>query len=165
VHRDPTIRMKYIEAKRIAIHKCLETAFKDESSVNVISIGDSVVEQQAVKREAIAREEGWSSEPSDAHPQVQQPPPHGIWKTLVLLTKPTYQKLLAQQKVLLAWLPRLVQHSESFDHSIEKLDEQFHCIERLASAPTAPRTGKSRCHPNCLVGAGVLAGVVAYLCH
>merc|ERR1712224_984699 len=115
--------------------------------------GDSVVEQQAVKREAIAREE------TGDQPEAEGPR-HGIWKTLVLLTKPSYQKLLAQQKVLLAWLPRLVQHPASFDHSIEKLDEQFHCIERLASAPTAPRTGKSRCHPNCLVGAGVLAGVV-----
>jgi hypothetical protein len=98
-----------IEAKRIDMAACLQRFRKSKWSpnkdCNVISVGDSVCEREALK---IVMEGMRSS--SSEH----------LCKTVHLLDRPTLKQLSSQLRLLMNWLPQMLQSDKSFDSTMDR---------------------------------------------
>lgn len=94
------------EAKRIDMAKCLKTFYGSlpNASWNVVSVGDSMAEHQALK-EVLSEAEGTKC------------------KTVHLLDKPKLDQLSNQLRVFLVWLPRILQHEKAFDLDMDRLGD------------------------------------------
>merc|ERR1712008_478757 len=109
--RDVPDRDAASEAKRIDMAKCLGKFFgdADASQWNVISVGDSVAEERALKA-FFGDLAGGTGE-------------HLRCKTVKLLDQPTIEQLSNELRVLLVWLPRMVGYGQAFDLAMDKLDD------------------------------------------
>jgi len=105
----------HVEAKRLDMEHCLGELYgaAATSEWNVISIGDSIGEQQALKEifESIAAE---SSRADTAEL---------LCKTVNLLDRPNVEQLSNELKVLLLWLPKMVHSRKPFDWAMNKSED------------------------------------------
>eukprot|EP00927_Polykrikos_kofoidii_P056859 TRINITY_DN50948_c0_g1_i1.p1 TRINITY_DN50948_c0_g1~~TRINITY_DN50948_c0_g1_i1.p1 ORF type:complete len:615 (-),score=114.32 TRINITY_DN50948_c0_g1_i1:145-1989(-) len=79
---------------------------------NVVSIGDSATEQQALKELLLPRKGDLTAGDSDA-----------LCKTVNLLTAPTIEQLGNELRILMVWLPRIVAYKKHFDLTMDGLDD------------------------------------------
>lgn len=102
--RDP-----YMEAKRRDMATCLEKFYSTPGQVrqNVISIGDSEAEQNAVK---------------EALPRTGNRKMDSLCKSVNLLMRPTLSQLGNELKILLVWLSYMVKYEKDFDLAMNNLD-------------------------------------------
>jgi hypothetical protein len=96
----------YAVAKRCAMSRCLRRLYPRECSArwNVICIGDSINEQDAIKDLL------WCNETAGKLP---------LCKTIKFMEDPTAQQLMNQLHVTLAVLEKIVNHSSDLDLSME----------------------------------------------
>ncbi|CAE8673297.1 unnamed protein product [Polarella glacialis] len=105
--RDP-----YMEAKRIDMSTCLDKFYpREEWRKNVISIGDAMAEQEALKE--VLRD---LAEPSFG---TRAP----LCKTVNLLDHPSLEQLSSELRILLVWLSHMVKYDKDFDLAMDKLDD------------------------------------------
>jgi len=89
-------------AKQAAMKKALKKLYgKDGVWHNIISIGDSVVERDAIK------ELLWSQEEESVKPL--------LCKTVKLMEEPSVEQLGAEMMLLSMWLRAMASHNEDFD--------------------------------------------------
>jgi len=100
----------HIEAKRIDMAKCLQKFYggMKDASWNVVSVGDSMAEHEALKQ---------------VLSQVPNAQSNPLCKTVHLLDKPAVEQLSNELRVLLVWLPRILQFDQAFDLDMHKLHE------------------------------------------
>jgi len=107
----------FVEAKRRDMDACLELFYPSSAfHRNVVSIGDAVAEQQALKQ-ALHQS---SSEPRAAPEGALAPRP--LCKTVNLLDRPTLQQLSSELRLLMVWLGHVVDYGEDFDLRMDGLD-------------------------------------------
>jgi hypothetical protein len=107
----------FVEAKRRDMDACLEKFYPCSAwPRNVVSIGDSVAEQQALKQ-ALHQS---SSEPRAAPEGSLGPRP--LCKTVNLLDRPTLAQLSSELRLLMVWLGHIVDYGEDFDLRMDGLD-------------------------------------------
>ncbi|CAK0833388.1 unnamed protein product [Prorocentrum cordatum] len=100
----------FVEAKRRDMDACLELFYPSCAwHRNVVSIGDSVAEQQALKQ-ALHQ---CSSEPRATPEGATGPRP--LCKTVNLLDRPTLEQLSSELRLLMVWLGHIVDYGEDFD--------------------------------------------------
>lgn len=102
--RDP-----YMEAKRIDMDACMKWFYAEEDvRRNVLSVGDSVAEQMAVK---------------EVLPRSGNPAKDSLCKTVALLPRPNVLQLSNELRVLLVWLSNMVKYDKDFDLAMGRLGE------------------------------------------
>jgi len=107
----------FVEAKRRDMDACLELFYPSCAwHRNVVSIGDSVAEQQALKQ-ALHQ---CSSEPRATPEGATGPRP--LCKTVNLLDRPTLEQLSSELRLLMVWLGHIVDYGEDFDLRMDGLD-------------------------------------------
>mmetsp|Transcript_71912 Transcript_71912/g.185485 ORF Transcript_71912/g.185485 Transcript_71912/m.185485 type:complete len:444 (-) Transcript_71912:208-1539(-) len=101
--RDPLL-----EAKRIDMTSCVDSFYPDPTwRRNVLSIGDSYQEQQAIK---------------EVLPRSGDPSKDPLCKTVNLIEHPSLQVLGSELRVLLVWMIHMVRFPNDFDLSMDGLD-------------------------------------------
>lgn len=107
--RQVPLKEPYTEAKRIDMEKVVNRFYGLDTLLrkNVLSIGDSVAEQMAVK---------------EALPRGDNPRNDALCKTVALLARPTIHQLSNELKILLVWLVHMVQYEKDFDLAMNRLD-------------------------------------------
>lgn len=101
----------YVEAKRQAMLKAMKKLYGRNPWKNIISIGDSIAERDAIK------ELLWS------HEQESPDPP--ICKTVKLMEDPTVEQLGAELLLLGMWLRSMARHGEDFDVTMDDSEESM----------------------------------------
>mmetsp|Transcript_82201 Transcript_82201/g.233027 ORF Transcript_82201/g.233027 Transcript_82201/m.233027 type:complete len:284 (+) Transcript_82201:122-973(+) len=104
-------------AKRATMLKCLRKSFGKKlvassrsSRINVISVGDSIAEKDAIKEVLWTAAERWPGESP-------------FCKTVKLDYQPTMHHLGDQLQLLALWLERMVVHTEDFDISMDNPED------------------------------------------
>jgi len=99
----------FTEAKRIDMESCMSRFYESPESTraNVISIGDSVAEQTAIK---------------EVLPRSRRPDSDPLCKTVSLLLRPSIQQLGNELKIMLVWLSYMVRYDKDFDIAMDDLD-------------------------------------------
>merc|ERR1712137_1426863 len=108
----------YVEAKRRDMQSALRKFYGSApggARRNVISVGDSYHEQQAIK--ALLKSE--TEVLPDAATRREQPP---LCKTVHLLERPTLQQLGNQLRMLALWMDKMVKDDRDFDMDYKDLD-------------------------------------------
>jgi len=109
VSRELIDMQPYTAAKQKGMSTCLaRIRGRGPLRHNVISIGDSEVEQKALKDLLLNQNDGW-------------PGKHSFCKTVNFLDMPNLENLSNQLKILMVWLPRLVQHEGHFDLTMAEI--------------------------------------------
>lgn len=97
----------FATCKREAMKKCLrQTCGKSGDSLNVLSVGDSAIEKNALK---------------DALWYGQR---QAICKTLKLMEESGLEELGEQLHLFRAWLPSMMNHRQDFDMNIDEADDE-----------------------------------------
>mmetsp|Transcript_20267 Transcript_20267/g.44252 ORF Transcript_20267/g.44252 Transcript_20267/m.44252 type:complete len:502 (-) Transcript_20267:48-1553(-) len=106
--RDVPDRDPFMEAKRIDMDTCMSIFYPSQDGRrNVLSIGDSVAEQIAVK---------------EVLPRTGNVATESLCKTVALLPRPTVHQLSNELKVLGVWLSYMVRYGKDFDLAMDRLD-------------------------------------------
>merc|ERR1711972_850456 len=101
----------YTIMKRAAMVKVLKKLYRKNPWRNIISIGDSTIERDALK------ELLWSHEQdSDSLTPC---------KTVKLMEEPSCEQLTAELLLLRLWLPAMVLHREDFDVTMDGTEEEM----------------------------------------
>jgi hypothetical protein len=102
----------YVEAKRIDMNSCVGKFYPTEHwHRNVVSIGDSVAEQQALKQ--VLHQSDRETSPLKRRP---------LCKTVNLLDRPTLEQLSSELRLLMVWLGHVVNYQNDFDLKMDGLD-------------------------------------------
>mmetsp|Transcript_63693 Transcript_63693/g.176639 ORF Transcript_63693/g.176639 Transcript_63693/m.176639 type:complete len:435 (-) Transcript_63693:190-1494(-) len=99
-------------AKRATMMKCLRKLYRKRKGLrmNVISIGDSLAEKDAIK------EVLWAACEQPQHEGMLATP---LCKTVKFVYQPSVQQLGDELQLLAMWLRRMASHSEDFDISMD----------------------------------------------
>jgi len=112
IRREVPDRNVYEVAKQMDMVDCLKSLYGSRPwRWNVVSIGDSLIEQNALKREL------QSHAARDALSGYKP-----LCKTVNMLDLPTMEQVGCQLKLLMLWLDRIMKHEEDFDLFMDKLD-------------------------------------------
>jgi len=104
----------YTEAKRLDMEACMSRFYGNKAwRRNVISIGDSIQEQTALKQVLSASTPSCSSR---GH----------LCKTVNLLDDPSIDQLSTELRILMVWLHRMVGYEGDFDVAMDRLDDLEH---------------------------------------
>lgn len=118
----------WVYAKRRAMANCLKRILRNEtplSRVQVMSIGDSTTEQQALK-DVMWDDSFWS-----AWKDVVL-----ICKTVKMLDEPTLEDLSCELKILIWYLSFLAAHPTDFDFNLSNLSDENGDMKALFGVPT-----------------------------
>jgi len=111
-------------AKQAAMKKALKKLYGKAPWMNVLSIGDSTVERNALTELLwIAHDEDLGRSP--------------CCKTIKLMDDPSVEQLNAQLIMLSMWMQQLAAHGQDFDVSMDDSDECMQNIHRAFAAPCA----------------------------
>lgn len=97
----------FVDSKRMSMDAALGKLYGSSAKRwNAISIGDSPAEHAAMRQAA----------------GPERAPRGSLCKTVDLVQQPTVEELSSELRILLAWLPRIVNHEKNFDLEISKLE-------------------------------------------
>eukprot|EP00933_Yihiella_yeosuensis_P023964 TRINITY_DN18595_c1_g1_i1.p1 TRINITY_DN18595_c1_g1~~TRINITY_DN18595_c1_g1_i1.p1 ORF type:complete len:524 (+),score=90.32 TRINITY_DN18595_c1_g1_i1:52-1623(+) len=116
----------FVEAKRLDMEDCLERFYGHCPGwkQNVISIGDSNTEHDALKEVLRAGEEKFRN---------WRPTP--LCKTVNLLEHPSLEQLSNELRILLVWLSHMVKYNKDFDLPMVKLDDLEQKLFQASAEP------------------------------
>jgi len=121
----------HVVCKRHAMSRFLRRqhrgAGRSATRTNVISIGDSPAERDAVK------EILWAHPASSAGSSGLRPP---LCKTVKLMDEPSLECLGAELQVLTGWLRCLAEHGDDFDFCMDDMDDLASSAQLFRSLTT-----------------------------
>mmetsp|Transcript_40830 Transcript_40830/g.73728 ORF Transcript_40830/g.73728 Transcript_40830/m.73728 type:complete len:497 (-) Transcript_40830:50-1540(-) len=129
IRREVPDRNVFEVAKQLDMVDCLKALYGSRPwRWNVVSIGDSLIEQNALKRELQSHA---------ARNTLSGYKP--LCKTVNMLDLPTMEQVGCQLKLLMLWFDHIIRHEEDFDLFMDKLDDiEMSLFERMQS-PRSPR--------------------------
>jgi len=115
-----------VEAKSKDMTSVLDRFYKGDVAwhKNVLSIGDSITEQQALKELLLTSPPPLNDEsPFKANAKSTPKKNHEpLCKTVNLLCMPSLDQLGNELRILMVWLPRMVSYNNTFDLDMDGLD-------------------------------------------